>query len=174
MITDEDLAAVIAKLALNFNRTFEDEDAVYGVFDMWQSQLAATLPEDVETALASILADPEVRFFPTIAEFRGRVIRAASDRHRAAHADANPDDPAECITCLDSGWLEAGSDDDGYWFVRPCSQGCRPPLTRRVRRRTFRGRRRGPGEPQQLALVSAETLQAAVADTKRMLGDHDF
>jgi hypothetical protein len=174
MITDEQLAATIARLAINYNRTWEDEDAVGAVFDMWQAQLAATLPVDVDAAVAAILADVEVRFFPTIAEFRARVVKAAADRNRHAHNAADPDAEVKCIRCLDTGFVEAGVSDEGYWFVDQCTAGCKPPPSRRRRMRAFRSTKHRPGAQQgTLALMSAETLQAAVSDTKRMLGDHE-
>lgn len=173
MITDEHLAATIARLAINYNRTWEDEDAVGAVFDMWQAQLGAALPGDVDAAVAAILADPEVKYFPTIADFRARVVHAAADRNRSKYNAANPEATVSCIQCLDSGWIEAGTDEDGYWFVDFCASGCKPPPTRRRRMRAFRATRRHAPAQQGVLALTSETLEAAVSDTKRMVGEHE-
>jgi len=173
VIAADHLAGVIAKLALNYNRAFEDQDAVYAVFDMWNSQLSAVLPDDLDQAVAGLLADPSVKFFPTIADMRARVIQASQGRHQAAAASPDGRGTVACLTCLDSGWLDAGTDDAGSWWVRPCPQGCLPPVAHRAHHRTHRGRRKAPGESTQLALVSDTTLERAVAETARMIGEHD-
>lgn len=173
MASDAEIAAVLAKLALNYNRALDDDHAVAGMMDMWRTGIGGCAMEDIAIALDRILADPEVRFFPTVADFRRLVIDANVIRTSRAAA-ANPDrwETFACLGCLDSGWLDAGTDDDGYWFVRDCPNGCKPPLFKhRVRRHIHRGRRRAPSDaPQQMAL-SDDTLAAAVADTARMVGD---
>lgn len=173
MLTDADIAAVLGKLALNYHRPIDDDDTVIGMLEIWRTGIGGCAREDVETAMANILADPEVRFFPTVADFRRRVIDANVIRtSRAAAANPDPWDTFACLGCLDSGWMDAGTDGDGYWFVQGCPNGCKPPLFKhRVRRNTIRGRRRAPSTaPQQMAL-SEETMEAAVAGTARMVGD---
>lgn len=177
-LTAEQLAAGIAKLALNYNRAFEDEEAVHAVFDMWWHQLSAVLPHDFEQAVRDILADPNVSYFPTVADMRQRVIHAARNR-RAAAENTDARGTVACMRCLDSGWLDAGTDDDGYWWVRPCPEGCTPSAAHFAHHRTGRTRsKRTDGT--QLALVSSETLEEAVAGTNRMVEgsggqtDNDF
>lgn len=172
-LTDDDIIKVLGQLSLNYRRPIDDEDAAIGLVDMWRTQIGGCAVEDVTVALQAIMGDPEVKFFPTVAEFRRRVIDANVAR-RAREAAANPDphESFSCLGCKDSGWLDAGTDDDGYWFVRACGNGCKPQNTHRARHPRVRGRRRAPSEPTQLTMVSGATLDQAVADTARMQGEH--
>lgn len=170
MITDDEIGRVIGQLALNYNRGIDDEDAAIGLIDIWRTAIGGCAPVDVDAALRATVADPEVRFFPPVADFRQRVIAAAQARHRAAADNSDGRGTVACLRCLDSGWLDAGTDDDGYWYVRPCPEGCVPPVAHRAHHRTHR---RGRKDGAQLSLVSSEALAEAVEGTHRMLGDRD-
>ncbi len=165
------LAQVVAKLSLNYGRSLDGPAEAAGMLDMWQTGIGGCSWEDVQAALNEILIDPEVRHMPTVAQFRQRVHACNHARRRAA-ADAHDGEHVNCLTCEDSGWLDYGYDADGYHFVKPCTKGCLPPATNRVRRAAPRRRKRTTQE-QQLALEQPAQLREAIAATNRMLGEHD-
>lgn len=169
MIDDKTLATVITGLALNYGRHLDD-NALAGLVEMWRSQVGACTLTDVQKAVAMLVADPKVTKFPTVAEFRQFVIRAAQERQRAKLAQDGTDGPA-CVKCEDSGWVLAGTDDQGYEYVDRCPDGCQPPLPgARYRRHRAAPKRRSASHQQTLA----EVLPDNVIDvTNRMLGEGD-
>lgn len=169
MIETPQLIETVTRLALNYGRTLAD-DALAGMVDTWRQQIGACTPADVDAATRTLLADPKVTKFPTVAEFRQFVIRAAQERQRAKLADGGDAGPA-CVKCEDTGWLDAGTDDDGYGYVAKCPDGCMPPLPgARFRQATHRRRRRPRGAHQQSL---AEVLPDGVIEAQhRMLGEH--
>jgi hypothetical protein len=173
-MTDADLARVIGQLALNYNRPIDDDDALIGIMTMWRNGIGGCAVEDVDSALAGILADDTVRYFPTVADFRRRVIDANVIRQSRAAAE-HPDGrgTVACLNCMDSGWLDLGIDDAGYWWLRSCPKECNPPRGyHRTRPRTYTGRRNGPTTPKPTQLsLSEEALHAGIAGTARMQGE---
>lgn len=169
-MTADRLAQVLAKLALNYGRQADDPAAQAGLMSNWQTGIGGCAWEDVQAALNAVLLDPEVKHMPTVAEFRQRVIGCNRAR-RQAQADAHDGGEVVCLSCNDSGWLDMGHDTAGYWFVKPCPQGCLPPASNRVRRAMPRRQKRTHQE-QQLALAQPAQLREAIEATNRMVGDH--
>jgi hypothetical protein len=161
--TEAHLLGAIARLALNYGRHM-DQDAMAGTLDTWRQHLSGYEAVDVDEAVARILGDINVRGMPTVAAVAHLCAESQARRQRAI---ARPDEHGTvgCLRCDDSGWLDAGTDEDGCEFVRPCPEGCMPPLP--GAHRTHR-RRRQPTHQGRLA----ETLPADVIEAQhRMVGD---
>lgn len=165
MSTDAHLLGAIARLALNYGRHM-DQDAITGTLDTWRQQLGRYEAADVDEAVTRILADANVRTMPTVAAVAHLCAESQARRQRAM---ARPDvhDTVACTVCDDSGWLDAGSDEDSYEYVRPCPQGCLPPLPGSTHRRTTARRRKAPTHQGSLA----DALPAAIDAQHRMQGD---
>lgn len=165
MTSEQHLAGAVARLALNY-RQHLDQAAIAVTVDTWQQQLGRYEAVDVDEAVSRILGDPNVKGMPTVAAVAHLCAESQARRQRAM---ARPDvhGTVACVVCDDSGWLDAGSDEDSYEYVRPCPQGCQPPLPGSTHRRGHT-RRRAPTHQGRLA----ETLPADVIDAQhRMLGD---
>lgn len=174
MSSDAHLTVVLTKLALNYNRTL-DEDALLGLLATWRDQVGACTERDIEAGATALMRDPTVDRFPTAARFRQAVVDAAQARQRAALAEASATGTVACLTCQDSGWVLAGTDEDRYEYVDKCPQGCLPPLPgARYRRHSPQRRRKREGHQTTLADVLPQTLPAGVIDvTHRIEGDRD-
>ncbi len=169
-MTPERLGQVLSKLSLNYGRGVDDPAAAAGLMDMWQTGIGGCSWEDVEAALNAVITDPTVTRFPTVAEFRQRVIASNHERRRVA-SEAHDQGLVSCLTCNDSGFVEQGHDEDGYEYVQPCPRGCTPPATNRVRRAAPRRKKR-TAEQQKLGLAHQPLLRDAIDATNRMQGDH--
>ena len=173
--TDDDILELVTLLALNYGKALDDEFALAALVKAWREQIGGCTVEDIHAARVEIMGDPNVRYMPAVGEFRARVLGCNRRRH-AALREAAGQPTVACLTCLDSGWVDQGLDEDGTWWVRKCPNECVPPLYHhRTRPRAFTAGRRGPGQPegpQQLRL-SPEALVDAVAGTRRMLGERD-
>jgi hypothetical protein len=171
-VTDADIAQVLAALSLNYNRPLDDETTVDGLMVLWRAGIGGCAIEDVVAGLDLILLDEKVDRFPTVAQFRAAVISANRRRHRVMR-EASPEGTVECLTCLDSGWLDMGTDDRHQWWVRRCPKGCVPPLVHH-RQRPPVVRSGGPARSHEQLQLSRETLEAAVAGQHRATGDAPF
>jgi hypothetical protein len=167
--SDADIANVLTKLALNYGRTLDGE-AADEMMTMWRVAIGGCKLEDIAAALAAVLSDDRLTRFPTVAEFRQRVI-AANRARRQAQADAHDGGPVDCLACNDTGWIDQGHNEDGCHYVAPCPQGCLPPATNRVRRAM--PKRRPPAERHQQLALQQPALAAAVEATHRMVGDRE-
>lgn len=165
MSTDAHLAGAIARLALNYGRSYTP-DALAGMLDTWRRRLSNYQAVDVDDAVDRILGDANRRTMPTIADVAVLAAESQARRQRAsAHVDVRG--TVACTTCDDSGWLDAGTDEDGYSYVQPCPKGCLPPPARSTREISHR-RRRTPTHQGRIT----ETLPADVIDAQaRMIGD---
>ena len=171
VVTDKDIAQVLAALSLNYNRPLDDEVTVAGMVEMWRASIGGCAAEDVVDGLQRILRDQTVDRFPTVAQFRAHVIAANRARH-ATLREAAGGPPVSCSTCLDSGWVDLGNADDGSWWVKACPSGCRPPLSHhRQRPPTVRTNRTGPAKTVQQLELSRATLEEAIAGQHRVTGE---
>ena len=171
--TDDQLLELITLLALNYGKPLDDEAALVALVRLWHEAIGGCSWTDIDEARKAQLRDESCRFFPDVGQFRSRVIAAASARHAQNRVLAGAPSVA-CSTCEDSGFLDAGTDDDGYLFVRECPKGCKPPPAHRSTFQRLSGgkRRFAPSEPQQLSL-SAEALAAGIEGQHRATGDRD-
>jgi len=163
--TNAHLTGAVARLALNYGRAL-DAAGIATLVDTWRSQLATYEAEDIDSAVDRLLGDANVRSFPTVANV---AVLAKESRERRQRTMAHLDEhgTVACLTCDDSGWLDAGSDEDSYEYVRPCPQGCKPPLPT-GRREAQRRKKHRPSGSQRLA----GTLPADVIEAQnRMQGD---
>jgi hypothetical protein len=135
-VTQQELAGVIARLAVNYGRTFDDDDALLALVSDWEAQLGEFELRDVELAREGLMGDPAVRWFPTVADMRRRTQLARMDRRRESGEGGG------CAACVGSGgsigWQHTGTDEAGREYVRSCPRGCRPPLPSALARRVER------------------------------------
>ena len=167
--TDDQHLELVTLLAQNYGRPLDDPAALAALVALWREGIGGCSMTDIEEARRAQLRDESARFFPDIGQFRARVIAAAHARRTAARVLAGGA-PVTCATCDDSGWLDAGTDDRGQAWVRPCPKGCRPPLSHRKSHPRIVSSRNAPDQPQQLAL-SAAAVEAGVAAQHRSAGD---
>jgi len=123
--TIAELTGVVLRLAANYGKTFNDDATTMALIEDWAEQLSGYDFADIELARKGMMGDPLVRYFPPISDFRRRVQLARADRRRE---DGEGDGCGACVGSGGSvGWQHAGDDANGYWFVRPCLRGCKPP-----------------------------------------------
>lgn len=166
--TDAQILELVTLLAVNYGKALDDERALLALVAIWREGIGGCSVTDIEEARKAQLRDESCRYFPDIGQFRARVIAAAHARRTAARVASGS--AVACITCDDTGWLDAGTDDRNQVWVRPCPKGCRPPLAHRSSHPRIRSTRNAPDQPQQLAL-SPDTVAAGVEGQHRATGE---